>query len=142
MQKWLEVLKDWLEVVGILSAWILALWGWSVKQAKRRDKQLRADIKTQLDGVGGRVNALEITVGQHETTLDAHDSDIRAGAADRQRLYEAVGGFKAEVKELRKTFEDKENDNRKMLTDIQVDIGKLTTKVDLLLSGRLTNHSS
>lgn len=142
MQKWLEALKDWLEVVGILSAWILALWGWSVKQAKRRDRQLRADIKTQLDGVGGRVNALEITVGQHETQLDSHDSDIRAGAADRQRLYEAVGGFKAEVKELRKTFEAKEDANSQKLTDIQVDIGKIATKVDMLLSGRLNNHNS
>lgn len=141
MQKWLETLKDWLEVVGILSAWILALWGWSVKQAKRRDKQLREDIKLQIDGVGAKVNALEITVGQHETKLDSHDSDLRSAATDRQRLFEAVGGFQSEMKELRKTFEAKEDTNSKKLTDIQVDIGRLSTKVDLLLSGRLNNHT-
>lgn len=138
MDAFLARLKDWLELIGILGAWIAALWGWSVRQNKRRDKALRDDFKREIDGVGARVNGLEVSVGQHETALDKIESEQRTAAADRQRLFADVAEFRSEVAGLRKSFEMKESENTKLLTDIQVSLGKLDTKIGFLLADRVT----
>lgn len=119
-----SILKDYLELGALILAWIVAA---AVQWVK---------LISRINGVGGKVNALEVTVGQHETAIDRIESEQHEAAADRKALFEKVGEFKAEVANLNKTCRDSDEKNNKLLTEIQVNIGRLDTKVDILLKER------
>ena len=90
-------------------------------------------LTEKINGVGTRTNALEISVGSHETMLDSHDTQINTGMTEHKQLFEKIGEFKSLVEELRKASEARDGSVAKTLTDIQVEIGKLGTKVDYLI---------
>lgn len=93
-------------------------------------------IHEKINGLGGRTNALELTVGSHETTLDAHDSTLRDSANDRRTLFEKVGELRSEISGMRESAEARDTRNEQTLTDIKVELGKLGTKVDFLIEGK------
>jgi hypothetical protein len=120
----LAALKDWVELIALLLGWIVAaVIGWF-------------RLVHKINGVGAKVNALEITVGSHETKLDAIESEQVIAASDRKQIFKEVGEFKSEVSNLAKTCRESDEKNNKLLTDIQVNIGRLDTKVDILLQER------
>jgi hypothetical protein len=120
----LAVLKDWVELIGLIVGWlVVAVTGWF-------------RLVHKINGVGAKVNAQEITVGNHETRLDQIETEQNSAAADRKQIFRDIGEFKSEVANLTRTCRESDEKNNKLLTDIQVNIGKLDTKVDILLQER------
>jgi chromosome segregation ATPase len=118
------VLKDWAELIALVLGWIVSLF-----IAVNR-------LVSKINGVGSKVNALEITLGQHETKIDNVETEQQIARTDRSRLFEDVGEFRAEVANLNKACRESDEKNNKLLTEIQVNIGRLDTKVDILLQER------
>lgn len=119
-----DSLKNWVELVALIVGWIVSL----VIAVNR--------LIEKINGVGAKVNSLEVTVGQHETKIDNIETEQSTARADRTRLFENVGEFRSAVSALEGTCKENDNKNSKLLTDIQVEIGKLGTKVDILLRER------
>lgn len=119
-----ETLKGWVELAIILLGWLGSLIFAYFR------------LVYKVNGVGGKVNSLEITVGQHETAIDAIQTEQQVAAQDRKQLFKDVGEFRSEVSNLNKTCRESDEKNSLLLTNIQVEIGKLGTKVDILLQER------
>jgi chromosome segregation ATPase len=119
-------IKDWAELAALVLGWIISLF---IAVNKLIGK---------INGVGAKVNSLEVTVGQHETKIDNVETEQGIARRDRTRLFEDVGEFRAEVANLNKTCRESDEKNNKLLTEIQVNIGRLDTKVDILLKERKT----
>lgn len=119
-----DLLDWWPVVTSVVGYVVLSAVQWN----KLTDK---------INGVGTRTNALEISVGSHETMLDSHDSQISTGMNEHKQLFEKIGEFKSLVEELRKASEARDGSVAKTLTDIQVELGKLGTKVDFLIEEKM-----
>lgn len=119
-----DLLDWWPVVTSVVGYVVLSAVQWN----KLTDK---------INGVGTRTNALEISVGSHETMLDSHDTQINTGMNEHKQLFEKIGEFKSLVEELRKASEARDGSVAKTLTDIQVELGKLGTKVDFLIEEKM-----
>lgn len=119
-----DSIKNWIELVVLVLGWIISL----VVAVNR--------LVEKINGVGSKVNALEVSVGQHETKLDNIETELQISVSDRKQLFREVGEFRSEVQALNKLCSDNDKKNNDLLTSIQVNIGKLDTKVDILLQER------
>ena len=117
--------REWVPSIALLAGWLVA-----ATVAWRR-------IHEKINGLGGRTNALELTVGSHETTLDANDTTLRDSANDRRILFERVGELRAEVAAIRKAADERDSRTEQTLTEIKVELGKLGTKVDFLIEEKM-----
>jgi predicted nucleic acid-binding Zn-ribbon protein len=143
--------KDLLTIVAIVFAWGVSIVAWVTKQSKNRARTVRTELRSELDGatkrletsingVGARVDGLEVTSGRQEVALDRLDSDARVADGERKVLLEKLVELKVEQTELKKTLVLKDERLSATLTSIQVGIGKLETKVDILLVNKETLH--
>jgi chromosome segregation ATPase len=114
-------LKDWAELGVLVLGWVVSL---IVAVNKLIGK---------INGVGSKVNALEITVGQHETAIAKIETEQQVAASDRKQIFKDIGEFRNEVKTLNATCTESDKKNNELLTAIQVNLGRLDTKVDILL---------
>ena len=118
-----DTIPDWLKVgLSVVTSAIVTLAGVL--------KIVREPILNQVNGLGGRVNSLEVSVGQHETALDRIDSDIRIATQERRFLGEQF----AEMKGAMEKFTERGVQHHTLLAEkvgkIEVAIGRLEVLID------------
>lgn len=128
LSNFLSVVYQSLGIAVIVATFL----GWALRQLSKQHK-------TELNGLGARVNGLEITSGQHETSIDKLSRESEVASMDRKSMFKELGQISKAVEDLSKISQHRHEERNRMLTEIKVEQGKLGERVALILNNRNQN---
>lgn len=84
---------------GALATAIFAIRKWVNEPAHQKVTALRTEVKYDLDGVGTKVNAIEIQLGRLEVAQDKIESEVRNNQRDLMSAISENGKLLARLNE-------------------------------------------
>lgn len=129
-----KTLLEWLTMLGLLGAWVGLVAKYNERQQKSRLKTIHDRLQGDIDGVGARVNGLEVMVGQHETAIDVVEREQLIARGERQTILDKLSRVEAGIDKLAETYSRHNVKISEELNAIRVSLAKLETEV------KLTNH--
>jgi hypothetical protein len=127
-------IKDALSAVGIVLAWGVAVFGWSNRQSKRRGAAIKEQLRTEINGVGSRVQAAELEVGRLLSSSETLERKVGLMEQDgKHATRKEVALLREDIARTREAIERREDVTQKSFLDVMVRLGELGTKVDILL---------
>ena len=133
-------IKEWITLIVVVAGAVGSTYAWLTRDLKRRIvNPMEAKIgkvSDDLNGLGNRTTALEITAGQHETALDKIDRDSVISQEERKQLFSKASENKGNIDILAQRMAQHQEQIMNAVTDIKVAVGRIDERVKSIQEDR------